>query len=1100
MPIVFSHLSEGLYSCEPYPALFLYNSGTESIEKTLTDFIHDDSCLIFCDTPPADLDDFTLRVKVLRRDPALKMVWVQYPDLLDDPGKLRGLKIQNGKLIDRGLFRFRNHILYLYPGSTLETNGDLLTFQAPNGKTSAGYFMTGFGVKSTGAIQGEVDIEVARSRPGRLKFNIDIHEADLNLLDAGIRYFFPDQEEGQENGSDYIDSLRFPVFSPGEQSLKCTAFLHPLHSLRRDNEQPETIFKFSSSATIPSYFRTPLGQTIWVTPTEGAGLIYERKMETMGGRNSDAWYLTPWGSFSLSTHESPEIQTEQFPSLMPGTSGTEFYQGGFDSHPFYMTFRNGCNAYLPNFKKNRKPNDTQQTTNAQEDSLVLEDRACTSYVRFHGGLATYFAQPSEQPFYVPGGPDDSASFLATPIANLADRSVGTIAHRKECVPVLPFGGIDANCSEAALRLELCMAAPVRSQKMKYFQRADDGSVLDAYSPIPVNTAGGVPSRSGTGVNYGAPAMDGITSVTPGGYIGNFSHDLSQWRRMLITTGSDDQPFAINNIKGPLKNALLSSRRISVMSDPILFLENDASLENPLLSIAGWGFDIDPALWFNFNTILVFKDHPESMEELVKRPDEWTEGQFLNLDPWDISDRLQESAEVARKAVDGGDLDFAPFLYQIWQNPNWNGFIAFNVSVSPVGFPDDLAIIAGGVDPTKLKAHHVGVSSSALERQESGSITGGRGALFGLVDYNDDSALSVEASWDWTVRKLRARFRNSRLQTFQARIDVSIRELFGDKATTILKVEGKKGSAEITPSAVEDPEGRPTDTIILNGHYEEHDGKGRYTFRSKEKLPFYTTSGVLEEVMLHRAGFETTSVGPGEDGTGLDVKGRFLLAGHLKFRAQEGFDIFSYDKIPMNNMALNLSFSVPAKAKETPVSEITFSIEPMRIQAATAEARTNALANRFPLALDSLRLLPENGISALKLAPVVSPIPQTTRPEAGYQLEYRLDLGLGSIKVYLTIAWWPNGKNSAVNMGLRIPGFDGSFSIVDDLIKIGPEQIQFMTNPETGETILLFRRLGIHMPLGLTLPMDGNIDAALFGDPNAGGSGKVAWYAAWNKPE
>ena len=117
------------------------------------------------------------------------------------------------------------------------------------------------------------------------------------------------------------------------------------------------------------------------------------------------------------------------------------------------------------------------------------------------------------------------------------------------------------------------------------------------------------------------------------------------------------------------------------------------------------------------------------------------------------------------------------------------------------------------------------------------------------------------------------------------------------------------------------------------------------------------------------------------------------------------------------------------------------------------------------------------------------------------LHHRLDLGLGGTKSYLTAVWWPNGKNPAVHLGLRLPGFSGSFSVVDDLIKIGPKIIQFVVDAKTGETILLFRRIGIEAPLGITLPPGGSVDAALFGDPNgSGGGGKVAWYAAWNKPD
>ncbi|MDH3973946.1 MAG: hypothetical protein OEV42_06665 [Deltaproteobacteria bacterium] len=1069
MSIVFSDYGDGLYASEAYPALFLHDRAGSAGERSLSGFADDESCLIFCDTPPADIADFKLRVSAFRRDPLLKVAWLKSPELFDDPGALCGLRVKEGRLADRGLVRFRNHILFIHPGSVLTPGDGCLILSASGGEPAPARLLTAYGKKQAGSLQGDLTIELARHRPGRIKIDMEMDEPDLDLLDAGIRYFFPDEAQGPEG----VGSMRFPVFSPGSRKLKCSALLHPLYPLRRDHEPPETLFKFSPSEKIKTYYRTPLGQVLRLTPQEEAGLVYERKMETLEGRDSDAWYLAPWGSFELGGLKS------DFPALMPGAVGTEFFQGGFDGSPFYLTFRNGCSAYLPGFIATPA---SRAGSDNEEDSLVIENRATTSYLRFHGGLATYFAQPSEQPFYLPAGPDDSAAYLSTPFANLADRPPGTIPPNKECVPVLPLAGIDPDKSALALRLELRMAAVLRGENMKFFQRNEDGSTREVYSPLPVNSVGGSSFKIGGITDSAAPASDGLSIVTPGGYIGNFSHDLSEWRRMLITTGSDHNPFAIVNINGPLRNALQAGRRFTVISDPILFLEDNAAFENFLLNISGWGFDLDPEEWLKYGTVLLFKDHTESMAELARRPGEWTEGQYLNLDPWDVSEKLIAAGETAKGAVEGGDLDFAPFLYQIWENPGWNGFIAFNVRVSPLGFPDDLAVIAGGVDPARLMAHHVGVSTSSLERQDSGAITNGRGALFGLVDYEDETPVDTDYTWEWTVRKLRARFRNSRLQNFQARIDLGIGELFGDKASCP------------TP----DPEERPADTIILNGHYEEHDGKGRYTFLSKEKLLYQMSSGVLQEVMLNRAGFETISVTKSTDGKNMDMRGRFLLAGHLKFQALKEFDIFSYDKIPMQNMALNLAFSISADVSERPPSEMTFSIEPMRIQVAAAEARERSLANRFPLALDSVRHLPPGGVATLKLASVVSPLSQTTREEEGFQMEYRIDLGIG-IKSFLNLAWWPSGKEAAVNLGLRIPGFDGAFDIVDDLIKIGPERIQFMVNPENGEIILLFRRIGIEMPLGLSLPPEGSIDAALFGDPDAGGSGKIAWYAAWNKP-
>ncbi|HET7505173.1 MAG TPA: hypothetical protein VFK02_29345 [Kofleriaceae bacterium] len=1042
----FVHAADGVYTSEEVPSLVLYEPG-DGAPRSLADVLRTPACLLFSAVPPVEPAEVARRMRACWHDPALKLLWLESPDQLADPGELRGLRIAGDTLIDRGIFHFRNYVVHLHAGSRLDLGAGSLVVRAPTGQSARLY--TEHGARLLAEARGDVAIDVLGPRPGCLRFELALIDPGLDRLDAGVRYFFPHRDQ-----PDRIDSLRFRVFAPGAAPLICEARLHPLFARRGEGEPPETMIRFAAGSRLETYFRSPVGQPVIVRPGDQAGLVFERRAETVEGSNSDPWYLTPWGTFAVGAGD------EALPSVMPGASGAELVQGGFDGSELYMTFRDGCPAFLPDFTRAAP---SEATPDRATDALALDDLAHTSHVRFHGGQATYFAQPAEQPFFQPAGPAQAAIFLATPVANLPDHPVDAIPAREDCVPVLPLAGTGDGDGAAALRLELRMAAPKRGVGMQLLQQRSAAGGASAFSPIPARAGGSV------------------QGVTPGGQVAEFSSDLAQWRRLVVTTGSNEVAFAIRNLDGLLRNALLTGRRVTVISDPIVFLEGAAQLEGRArLDIAGWDFDLDPKRWFRDGTVLVFKDHPESLAALIERPGEWTAGQVLNIDPFAIAARIRELAAVAERAVAAGDDDFAPFLYQVWRNPYWNGFLAFNAAVSPVGLPDDLAVIMGGVDPSKLRAHHIGVSSSAVERNELGAVAGGRGSLFGLVDYKNAGPVG-DAVYAWAVRELRARFHNARLANFKARIDLRIRELFGDPAAA-------------PPS---DDGARPADTIVLLGHYEEHDGRGRYSFRSSDKVRFRCRSGVVEEVVLARAALETTSVVRSADGDRMDVRGRFLLAGSMKFHRLEAFDVFSFDSLPVSDVALDLAFSVDAAATTTPASQIALSMDQVRIQADDAQPRPAALVRRFPLALDSLRPLAAGGLDGLKLASVVSPLPQTRRAGPGYVLEYRMDLGLGG-KSYLTIVWWPDKDNAAMYLGLRIPGFDGSFSVVDGLIKVGPKVIQFLVDPATGETILLLRRIGIEAPLGLSLPPGGTIDAALFGDPNAdGGGGKIGWYAAWN---
>jgi hypothetical protein len=1077
----------GLYTCVENPLLLFYNDKMTENAFTLPDI--QDACgyLIFCSSVPGNLPDAEKRLRLLVRDPypknCLHIVWVDDLNKMKDSAELRGIVVSGRKLAERGVIRFRNFLMHLHKDSGVEITSDSIVIHPADSDSSPATLYAQREFTKAGITSGNVVIDAGSPRPGVIKTDIELKEPDLDLLDSGIRLFF--NEYNPVKGSGLAGSVRFPVFSTGENILACELLLHPLFLFRNKDEQPETMIRFKSSVPMQSYYRTPLGQEINLIPfiADGkscqSGLVLERRMETLSGAKSDALYWAPWGTFEI------RVDNDTTPELLAGASGTEFIQGGFDGQPFYMTFLSGCQAFLPGFNIN---NNFVSDIDTASNAFVVNEKALTSYARFHGGDATYFAQPSEQPYYKAQGVEHSSVYLPTPVTNLPVFVPGSIPIKNECVPVLPMSGLRSEDRDAALRLELRMASPVRRAGMKLLQLQNFSNTNDAYNPALKNAA--ITTRA----------------VTPGGYISEFSGDMSQWKRLIITRGSDDAGsdsgayLAMNNISGTLRNSFFSNRRCTVFSDPGVFLKsgtNTPGMESPAsLKIAGWTFSLDPAVWSKFNVILVFKDHPDTLEELINRPAEWTEGNALNADPWNISSKIKELADIAKLAVENGDEDYKDFYDRIWQNPHWNGFIAFNVPVDPTGFPDELAVIAGGVDPSILKAHHIGVNSASVQIVD-GEYEPGRGSLFGLVVYDNDKPDTEVSSWSWRVKKLRAQFINSRLKDFKAEINLRIQELFGEKAS--LEKDDRKIKLPAPAADPEEDANLIPNSINLTGHYEEHNGKGRYSFTSKEIAKFNLDSGVIESVTLNKTGFDTVSVK--SDEKSCTVAGRFSLSGFMGFKRLTGFDVFSYSKLPVNSIALNVSFTVEKNAAAMPKSDISFSIDRMGFQASGADPRDSAIVKNFPVVLDSIRPLNAGAFSSLGLLEVLSPIPQKKKDSIpGYTLNYQIDFnGAGGFsKGLLTLAWWPNGPEPAVTMGLNIPGFSGKFSICDDLIKVGPEKIQFIVEQRSNATVLLFRRIGVQVPFGITLPMGGSIDAAIFGDPSNRSTGKLGWYAAWSK--
>ena len=132
----FSHVTEGIYVADEAPSLLFYSPESGGAPRTLAEAIETAGCLIFCSTPPGDLADFARRMQVCWRDPSLKIVWLQSPYRLADPGELRGLRITGNHLIDRGVFHVRNYVLQLPPDSKLQAApGLLMTLENPLSNT-----------------------------------------------------------------------------------------------------------------------------------------------------------------------------------------------------------------------------------------------------------------------------------------------------------------------------------------------------------------------------------------------------------------------------------------------------------------------------------------------------------------------------------------------------------------------------------------------------------------------------------------------------------------------------------------------------------------------------------------------------------------------------------------------------------------------------------------------------------------------------------------------------------------------------------------------------------------------------------------------------
>ena len=973
-------------------------------------------------------------------------------------------------------------------------------------------------------LDGDLTLPICGAPAGSLGFSFTLDAAGipdaLQDLDVGLRVFVRDGAFPTADEQFFLTSLRYPIISQERQAapewayyrrfgsgLTLYATLDPLHQLDGDR----TYFSFTSPdggtkpRELPSCFRTNLGYTIHLTPRDQRSrLVFAPRPLAAQASADDPYYLVPAGEFEITVprySSSVTLSTPDAPAtpdnLLCGLSGVEYVKLDSGS-PNILCFRPGGAAFAPGFVLGQSA--------AANGVGALTDLASTAwaYVRqTDDSPPIYYAQPDQAVLYQPDGASESTgaqgallSFMEVPAATLPDPG----DNPPLAFPLFPYGGVQA---DPAHGIALSDFQQIEVQRLTPTRRA-------RIHDLSANNA----AASTRSFRATLGPDDSVTGTTPQGLLASFSGDYETIQKLILAKDTDDVFLTFEQIErdSPLRTALQSNQLFLVISDPAAL---QAYFTQSRLTIQGWAFDLDPGRWQQQGTLLIFKFHEKSLAELAQDTQMWALPKAFNARPDATRRRLAALLQdaLARDADSSNAKERENYrqLAKAASDPSWSGIIALNVALAPSTIPDELLALSAGINKENFYAQYLGIETTPITPQ-AGQLVAGQSSLFGLIDYQDDTApTATESGYNFQVTRLQVLFQNSQVKAFASDISVTLDRLF-DEPTQLL------GSAT----------GR--NILVFKGTAENHDGKTTYAFSFSGDNHFaLPESHVLNEVEIIKAQFSTDPVArPIGDDTA--IIGRFSFWGRLNFRRLEKFDALSFganaplavapdpigaDVAPLaetnaqflsfSNLIVTMAFQLGTPAERS----FTFDPRNLGFDLRRSKVRAASLYAKFPLKFTGLIYVADDArkLDDFGYMPVKTPLGGAKIAGTWYGLTFDLDLGsVGALAgkagliASIMVAWSP-GKDM-VFVGLRLPGSSGGKReiAIQGVLKIVFKGIEFVVGEHNGQVSYLLKLKNIMIKfLVLSIPPSGQTEIIIFGDPQGTAENNtVGWYAAYAK--
>lgn len=415
-----------------------------------------------------------------------------------------------------------------------------------------------------------------------------------------------------------------------------------------------------------------------------------------------------------------------------------------------------------------------------------------------------------------------------------------------------------------------------------------------------------------------------------------------------------------NVVSPLLSTALTSNApflVVTLPQPLGSFDNVIQLGDYPFVVNVNGTDAGPSL--GNNTVLLFKLATDrSVKDWAADPQSWTDADvFVNAGTatrlsGQIGQFIAEAKAMSDEAKRQGAYDyFANFLEAV-ESPSWSGVLVLNPPLDLSELPVDIQALRGGMRSDKpLRGHHLGIALNQIPRAASaaGEMPLGQSSLFGLVHY-DEEFVTPSTDYDFQVLKLNALFDNSILIHFDSRIAWSTSELFGDRATMI------QGGQNDNPA---------TNTIVIDGALQSHDGETSIVFASDETRVFQFTPGsqrVIDKMAVFGAALQPVD-SQASGGTTI-VHSAFVYNGSLGFSTgtpkNPDADLFSFALDPQNRSSgmqytsYDFAMVTTITGESASLAPIEVNLAGMQVAASQTTPRPDSLFSTLPLKLVKFR--------------------------------------------------------------------------------------------------------------------------------------------------
>ncbi|WP_026923534.1 hypothetical protein [Glycomyces arizonensis] len=1041
----------------------------------------------------------------------------------NDPGKVHGWNNGESRITTRGIGLAVADSAYLY--CDVETSSLRL---APNGSAGITLLANKYAPKTISSLDSPVSVPLDGPTGGTLRFGLkltvsdDPQHDDFTLLDVGLKYFT--ERDGR------VISQRYPVFGPpvGGAPVPFDVSYDPLRPL----DHGRTAFAFRAPgdgdcAPMASGLRDDFAHPVRLVPQAGESrLVVQDDMITVDSPNQRqhaSYYLTPSGPFTLAAGDSKPPAARVMCGLSPLESVV------FDPPGSRLAFHPDADAYSPLLA------DTVQDGHPPR----LSDRFRTSWATITARAAqplttapVYLSQPQGSAMFGHGD-KTGVPYLEhreTPAAVLRD------AAASGSFPMAPYGQVvfdahpDTFSADDVAALERDVLAVERRARISAASHKPTPATL-AETAFAVDATG---ADDATGDATGDAAQP-MRVTTPQGFIADLASDGSgDWKRLHLAQTSwspspEESPtvttLAFDDVDDTLRAAFQTNQQFLVVTkpkapwNPSKAAGTSTTVFEDQLRPQGWPFDIrtgtrsDPG---DYRNVLLFKFCDGSIEQRIGDIAKWTAAKDFNADPADVAEWLAAYIDQAKQLAQGPDgAYFAKFVDAV-TSESWRGILALRVDVDASALPQELRGLAAGIDLDDFNAHHVGIDLGFVDTADGQLRADGNSSLFATVYYLDptyaagldagapqDLPTPVVGGGDYAFRvlSLKTLFANAEITAFASKSQITLDRLFGDQI------------GGLTLNGVE----APSNSLVLDGTYENHDGVGVYIFGTDADARFLPVSNLWRGIETVRASFSTLRADDAE------VVSRFSFQGFLDFAsvsADDGttrtpLDVLSFggdaegtdpagSGLPFAELHLDMSFNTASPG--TP--SFAFRVDQMTFAPTVAQARGDSLYARMPLTL--------TGITASTAKPgdlgylPVNALSLPTDPLGGqwYALVYTLDLGTpgalaasAGFAARLMVAWGPQSQGNGYRLwiGLSLPGVSGTsrgFSL-QGVLKLTIGRTLLYRDPKSKTFVLRLTNVLLSL-LGISLPTGTSTAFIVFGNPDPGKRDVVGWYAAVNR--